>query len=100
MQESLDLQAYPLTGVLVQRIVCTDFDPPLVRKGVEWRIGDNTPDVVFIQRILHQGVEELHTVHRLGGDARVATSCGRKLLMVLGYTSQIQVEYKMGIESS
>ena len=100
VQESLDLQAYPLAGFLVQNIVGADFDPSLVRHGVEWRIGENTPDVVFIQLILHQGVEELQTVHRLGDDARFTTSCGRKLLMALGYTSQIQVEYEMGTDSS
>ena len=100
MQESPDLQAYPLAGFLVQIIVRAEFDPSLVRHGVEGRIGEDTPDVVFIQLILHQGVEELQTVHRLGDDARFTTSCGRKLLMALGYTSQIQVEYKMGTESS
>ena len=78
VQESLDLQAYPLAGFLVQSIVGADFDPSLVRKGIERRVGDNTPDVVFIQLILHQGVEKLQAVHRLGGDARVTTSCARK----------------------
>ena len=73
MQESLDLHAYPLAGLLIQIIVRADFDPSLVRHGVEGRIGDKTPDVVSIQLILHQGVEELQTVHRLGDDARVAT---------------------------
>ena len=78
VQESLDLQAYPLTGFLVQNIVGADFEPSLVQKGIERRVADNTPNIVLIQLIFHQDVEKLQTVHRLGGDARVTTSCGRK----------------------
>ena len=99
VQEGLDLRADPITSFLVQNIVVADSTPSLSLQGIERRVTTHKPNVVLILWIIHQCVKKFHAVHVLGGDALFATSCGRKCLLVMGYTSQIRVEYKIDIES-